>query len=92
MRRARKQFPSRLWFAGDYGDKPTNAWGIVTSNDDGATWTQTTVESELPKNQWPTEPSAVYLSAVDADGTRVSFALNTLPENIKGQVFYRERC
>jgi hypothetical protein len=50
-----------LWFAGDYGDKPTNAWGTVTSNDDGTTWTQTTVESELPKAQWPTEPSAVYL-------------------------------
>jgi hypothetical protein len=50
-----------LWFAGDYGDKPTNAWGTVTSNDDGATWTQTTIESELPKAQWPTEPAAVYL-------------------------------
>ncbi|MEO6788323.1 MAG: sialidase family protein [Chthoniobacteraceae bacterium] len=50
-----------LWFAGDYGDKPTNAWGTVTSNDHGATWTQTTVESDLPKTQWPTEPAAVYL-------------------------------
>lgn len=50
-----------LWFAGDYGNKPTNAWGTVTSSDNGATWTQTTVESELPKAQWPTEPSAVYL-------------------------------
>lgn len=50
-----------LWFAGDYGNKPTNAWGTVTSNDNGATWTQTTVESDLPKHQWPTEPSAVYL-------------------------------
>ena len=50
-----------LWFAGDYGDKPTNAWGTVTSSDHGATWTQTTVESELPKAEWPTEPAAVYL-------------------------------
>lgn len=50
-----------LWFAGDYGDKPTNAWGTVTSSDNGATWTQTTVESDLPKAQWPTEPAAVYL-------------------------------
>lgn len=50
-----------LWFAGDYGDKPTNAWGTVTSSDDGATWTQTTIEAELPKAQWPTEPAAVYL-------------------------------
>ncbi|WP_197489297.1 sialidase family protein [Planctomyces sp. SH-PL14] len=50
-----------LWFAGDYGDKPTNAWGTVTSRDDGGTWTQTTVESGLPKEQWPTEPAAVSL-------------------------------
>ena len=50
-----------LWFAGDYGDKPTNAWGTVTSDDDGATWTQHTIESELTKAQWPTEPAAVYL-------------------------------
>lgn len=50
-----------LWFAGDYGDKPTNAWGIVTSRDNGETWVQTTVESELPKTHWPTEAAAVYL-------------------------------
>lgn len=50
-----------LWFAGDYGDKPTNAWGTVTSSDNGLTWTQITVESSLPKTQWPTEPAAVYL-------------------------------
>lgn len=50
-----------LWFAGDYGDKPTNSWGTVTSSDNGVTWTQTTVESNLPKAQWPTEPAAVYL-------------------------------
>ena len=50
-----------LWFAGDYGDKPTNAWGTLTSSDNGATWTQTPVESGLTKAQWPTEPAAVYL-------------------------------
>ncbi len=50
-----------LWFAGDYGDKPTNSWGIVTSRDNGATWKQTTIESALPKSDWPTEPSAVFL-------------------------------
>lgn len=50
-----------LWFAGDYGDKPTNSWGTVTSSDNGATWTQNAVESELLKAQWPTEPSAVFL-------------------------------
>ena len=51
-----------LWFAGDYSDEGTShSWGKLTSKDNGATWTQTTIESELTKAQWPTEPSAVYL-------------------------------
>ncbi|WP_395752242.1 sialidase family protein [Prosthecobacter sp.] len=51
-----------LWFAGDYGDAgPSHSWGVVTSKDDGKTWTQTPIESGLTKDQWPTEPSAVYL-------------------------------
>ncbi|MCX6899992.1 MAG: sialidase family protein [Verrucomicrobia bacterium] len=50
-----------LWFAGDYGDKPTNAWGTMISSDNGATWVQTPIESGLTKAQWPTEPAAVYL-------------------------------
>ncbi|WP_218280942.1 glycoside hydrolase [Verrucomicrobium spinosum] len=50
-----------LWFEGNYQNEPTNSWGIVTSSDNGATWTQTTVESGLPKAEWPTEPAAVYL-------------------------------
>lgn len=50
-----------LWFAGDYGAKPTNAWGTLTSGDNGETWKQTPIESGLPKAQWPTEPAAVYL-------------------------------
>ena len=50
-----------LWFAGRYDDSPTHSWGKLTSSDNGATWTQTTIESELPKAQWPTEPCAVYL-------------------------------
>jgi len=50
-----------LWFAGDYGNEPTNAWGTMTSSDNGATWKQTTVESGLTKAEWPTEPAAVYL-------------------------------
>ena len=51
-----------LWFAGDYPDDgPTHSWGTLTSANDGATWTQTSIETGLTKQQWPTEPSAVYL-------------------------------
>jgi len=50
-----------LWFAGDYGDKPVHSWGTMTSRDDGATWTQKTIESGLMKEDWPTEPAAVHL-------------------------------
>lgn len=50
-----------LWFAGPYDDSAGHSWGTLTSSDDGATWTQTTIESDLPKSEWPTEPSAVYL-------------------------------
>lgn len=50
-----------LWFAGRYDDSPSHSWGTLTSGDNGATWTQRTIESELTKPQWPTEPSAVYL-------------------------------
>ena len=50
-----------LWFAGHYKDDTSHSWGKLTSTDNGATWTQTTIESGLPKKHWPTEPSAVYL-------------------------------
>ena len=44
-----------LWFAGPYGDDgPTHSWGTLTSADDGKSWTQTTIESNLTKEQWPT--------------------------------------
>lgn len=51
-----------LWFAGQYNDDgPCHSWGTLTSRDDGKTWTQNVIEAELPKSEWPTEPSAVYL-------------------------------
>ncbi|MCB1208557.1 MAG: exo-alpha-sialidase [Verrucomicrobiales bacterium] len=50
-----------LWFGGDYSDKPTQSWGMMTSSDDGKTWAQTAIESGLLKADWPTEPAAVYL-------------------------------
>ncbi len=53
-----------LWFAGDYRDNgPSHSWGKLTSSDNGATWTQTPIESKLTKSDWPTEPAAVYLGA-----------------------------
>jgi hypothetical protein len=50
-----------LWFAGNYSADAVHSWGMMTSSDDGATWTQTSIESGLTKTNWPTEPSAVYL-------------------------------
>ncbi|MGA0133004.1 MAG: sialidase family protein [Opitutales bacterium] len=50
-----------LWFSGGYAEGNDHAWGTLTSDDDGATWKQTTVESGLSKAQWPTEPSAIHL-------------------------------
>jgi hypothetical protein len=50
-----------LWFAGNYKDDTSHSWGKLTSSDNGATWTQTVIESKLTKDDWPTEPSAVYL-------------------------------
>lgn len=50
-----------LWFAGNYGKEATHSWGMMTSDDDGKTWTQKTIESGLSKMDWPTEPAAVYL-------------------------------
>lgn len=76
-----------LWFAGDYsGDNTNHSWGKVTSTDNGATWTQTTIESELTMAQWPTEPSAVHLGngrilaiarteVRDASSTRAQFQM-----------------
>jgi len=49
-----------LWFSG-YNDGPANSWGTMTSSNNGATWTQNVIESELTLPQLPTEQSAVYL-------------------------------
>ena len=51
-----------LWFAGDYRNKESgHSWGTLVSADNGRTWAQRTVEGDLPKSDWPTEQSAVYL-------------------------------
>lgn len=50
-----------LWFAGNYKDDMSHSWGTLTSSDNGVTWTQTPVESNLSLADWPTEPAAVHL-------------------------------
>lgn len=50
-----------LWFAGNYHDDALNAWGTLISRDNGATWEQRVMESGMPKAEWATEPSAIYL-------------------------------
>jgi len=50
-----------LWFAGTYQKGPHSSWGVVTSSDDGRTWTQRTVEKGLEKEEWPTEQAGVWL-------------------------------
>lgn len=50
-----------LWFAGNYSANSGHSWGTLTSTDNGLTWYQRTIEEGLPKDEWPTEQSAVYL-------------------------------
>ena len=51
-----------LWFAGNYHESDSQkSWGELSSDDDGRTWVQRTIESGLPKSQWATEPSFVRL-------------------------------
>ena len=67
-----------LWFAGNYEDAdPTHSWGTLTSSDDGATWTQKVIESELTREQWATEHSAVYLG----DGKILALARSQSTDN-----------
>ena len=51
-----------LWFAGNYRDDDCHkTWGEVVSRDGGRTWVQRTIDKELSKDRWPTEPSVVCL-------------------------------
>ncbi|MBR2373745.1 MAG: exo-alpha-sialidase [Lentisphaeria bacterium] len=50
-----------LYFGGTYQEAAVNFWGKLTSTDNGITWQDTLIEKNLPKAQWPTEPSAIYL-------------------------------
>ena len=50
-----------LWFGGDYRAERGHSWGYLLSKDEGRTWSQVTVERDLPKSEWPTEQSLAYL-------------------------------
>ena len=50
-----------LCFGGSYGPAADKYWGKLVSADNGRTWTFTVIEKDLDKNNWPTEPSAVYI-------------------------------
>ena len=51
-----------LWFSGSYDvNRHDHSWGTLVSEDNGKTWEQNIVESELGYYEWPTEQSAVYL-------------------------------
>ena len=51
-----------LWFATRYRDgEDDNHWGTLTSEDNGRTWKQTTMELVRQKAELPTEPCVVNL-------------------------------
>ena len=67
-----------LWFATRYSSKVANSsWGTLFSADNGRTWKQTAVESNLPLAELPTEPSVARLP----DGRLVCIARS---ETLKG--------
>jgi len=47
---------------GWHGDTPDRAWGVLTSSDSGANWSQVTVESALAEADWPVEQRFVQLA------------------------------
>lgn len=53
-----------FWDSGSRGwaSNNDNAWGIITSSDEGATWSQTTIESALGVDEAPVEISGVVFS------------------------------
>ena len=50
-----------LWFSDGYASSSVRSWGKLVSADNGHSWTRTTVETGLVTDEWPTEPSGVWL-------------------------------
>ena len=46
-------------FYNTYGN--TRSWGILTSTDDGVTWKQTPIETDVPKAECPVEIDGIYI-------------------------------
>jgi hypothetical protein len=72
-----------LWFAGNYKDDASHSWGTLVSADNGRTWTQTTVEKDLSKADWPTEQAAAYVG----DGKILALARTEIPGSAGGVQF-----
>ena len=84
-----------LWFAGDYGNNDAgHSWGVLTSADNGRTWTQRTVEGDLSKADWPTEQCAVHIGGgriLAIARTEVSASQFQLTSSDGGRTWRRER-
>ncbi len=51
-----------FWFGGSYGDDmKMRHWGVIESRDNGRTWKQRVLGEGMTRDDWPTEPSGVYL-------------------------------
>ena len=58
-----------LWFSDDYSDDNDNkSWGALVSKDNGLTWEQRVIERDLPKKDWPTEPSVAVIGDGSCEG------------------------
>jgi len=67
---------------------------LATSRDGGRTWEQRTVESGIPKTEWPTEPSAVALpdgSILAVSRTEVSRAGQLQLVSVDGGVTWTKK-
>jgi len=77
-----------LWFATDYSRTGRGSWGVLTSTDDGAHWTQRVVEKDVPLADLPTEPSVVVMD----DGRLLGLARTEIPGEEGGRQFQLTSC
>lgn len=87
-----------LWFATSYGTDANASWGTLVSTDNGATWTQRTIESGLAVGELPTEQSVVNLGggrllgiARTEGGSTSDYSQFQLESTDNGQTWTRTR-